>query len=160
MRMPRRADLRLRSPLAASLSERMSAVVSQFPPRRPRPRRARSAWRQWLVEAERGLTAGFRSDSVFFVHLFLGSLAVAAALMFGLSATQWAVLVLALSVTTAAELFHQVLKQLGDLLDSAAAGSAARIRRLATAAVATAMFGSTFAAAIVLGSRLWTLLAG
>ena len=139
----------------------MSSAIQNAPPaRRTRPARVRAPWRQWLVEAERGLTAGFRSDSVFFVHLFIGSLAVAAALMFGLTATQWAVLVLALSVTTAAELFHQVLKQLGDLLDEAAAGQAAQIRRLATAAVAVAMLGSTLAAVIVLGSRLWSLFAG
>ena len=162
MRMPRRADLRLRSPLVASrFGQRMSSALPNLSPaRRTRPRRTRAAWRQWLIEAERGLTAGFRSDSVFFVHLFLGCLAVAAALMFGLSATQWAVLVLALSVTTAAELFHQVLKQLGDLLPETAAGQAAKIRRLATAAVAVAMLGSAVAAAVVLGSRLWTLLAG
>lgn len=138
----------------------MSAALPKLPSPRTRPHRVRAAWRQWLVEAERGLTAGFRSDSVFFVHLFLGSLAVAAALMFGLTATQWAVLVLALSVTTAAELFHQILKQLGDLLAETAAGQAERIRRLAAAAVAVAMFGSGTAAAVVLGSRVWTLVAG
>lgn len=138
----------------------MSAALPKLPATRTRPHRSRAAWRQWLVEVERGLTAGFRSDSVFFLHLFCGSLALAAALMFGLTATQWAVLVLALSVTTAAELFHQVLKQLGDLLAEAAAEQAARIRRLATAAVAVAMLGSGSAAAIVLGSRIWSVFGG
>lgn len=160
METPRRADLRLRSPLASRLVDRMSSALPKLPATRTRPHRSRAAWRQWLVEVERGLTAGFRSDSVFFLHLFCGSLALAAALMFGLTATQWAVLLLALSVTTAAELFHQVLKQLGDLLAEAAAEPAARIRRLATAAVAVAMLGSGSAAATVLGSRIWSLFAG
>jgi diacylglycerol kinase len=110
-----------------------------------------------LVEAERGLTAGFRSDSVFFVHLFGGCLVVAAAVLFGLTVTQWAVLILALSVTIAAELFHQVLKQLGDLLAETAPRPAAKVSRLATAAVAVSTFGTLLTAAVLLGSRLWAL---
>jgi diacylglycerol kinase len=124
---------------------------------RTRPARRRAAWRQWLVEAERGITAGFRSDSIFFVHLFGGSLAIAASLMLGLSATQWAVVVLALSFTIAAELFHQVLKQLGDLVAPGGPKPAAALRRFGAAGVAVATLGSAIAVLTVLGSRLVTL---
>lgn len=122
-----------------------------------RPARRRAAWRQWLVEAERGITAGFRSDSVFFVHLFVGSLAVAASAMLGLSASQWSIVVLALSVTIAAELFHQVLKQLADAIAEIGPRKASAIRRLGGAAVAVASLGSAAAIAVILSSRLWSL---
>ena len=117
--------------------------------------RKRAAWRQWLVEAERGITAGFRSDSVFFVHLFAGSLAVAASIMLGLTATQWSIVILALSMTIASELFHQVLKQLGDLVDMTEPRPAAQLRRLGAAAVAVATIGAVTTVSVILGSRLW-----
>ncbi|HEX6985151.1 MAG TPA: diacylglycerol kinase family protein [Planctomycetaceae bacterium] len=139
----------------------MSALLRDDPSApRLRPPRRRAAWRQWLVEAERGITAGFRSDSVFFVHLFGGSLAVAASLMLGLTATQWAVVILALAVTIAAELFHQVLKQLGDLVAPTDPKPAAALRRFGAAAVAVATLGSAAASGVILGSRIWTLFAG
>jgi len=122
--------------------------------------RRRAAWRQWLVEAERGITAGFRSDSIFFVHLFLGSLAVAASVLLGLSATQWAIVILALAVTIASELFHQVLKQLGDLVAPTEPAPAAALRRFGAAAVAVATIGSIAAMTVILGARLWSLFAG
>jgi len=122
-----------------------------------RPARRRAAWRQWLVEAERGITAGFRSDSVFFVHLFVGSLAIAASAMLGLTASQWSIVVLALSVTIAAELFHQVLKQLADAVAEIGPKKASAIRRLGAAAVAVASLGSAASIAVILSSRLWSL---
>ena len=140
----------------------MSVALPDAPtrPRRRRLPRRRAAWRQWLVEAERGLTAGFRSDSVFFVHLFSGSLALAAAAMLGLSAVQWALLILAVTMTIAAELFHQVLKRLGDLLAEAGPETAAAVRRLGVAAMTTVTLGTATAVAVLLGARVWALFAG
>ncbi|MGC1273473.1 MAG: diacylglycerol kinase family protein [Planctomycetaceae bacterium] len=146
----------------------MSTILRDDPTTRPKPARdavrqrirrsrKRSAWRQWLIEAERGITAGFRSDSVFFVHLFAGSLAVAAAVLLGLDATQWGIVILALSMTIASELFHQVLKQLGGLVDPTEPAPAAALRRFGAAAVAVATIGSVTAISVILGSRLWTL---
>lgn len=146
----------------------MSTILRDDPSTRRNPARSavrqrlgrnrkRSAWRQWLIEAERGITAGFRSDSVFFVHLFAGSLAVAAAVLLGLDATQWGIVILALSMTIASELFHQVLKQLGGLIDSTEEAPAAALRRFGAAAVAVATIGSVTSISVILGSRLWSL---
>lgn len=136
----------------------MSMTLRDIPTRSgPRPVRRRAAWRQWLVEAERGITAGFRSDSIFFVHLFAASLAIAAAFMLGLSATQWSILVLALAVTIAAELFHQVLKQLSEVVAKAGPKRESAIRRLGAAAVAVATVGAGLSIAVILGSRVAAL---
>ena len=48
----------------------------QYETRGPHSSR-RPAWRQRLVQAERGLVKGVRSDSAFFVHFFGGSIALA-----------------------------------------------------------------------------------
>lgn len=136
----------------------MSVALREPPPEiRPRPIRRRAPWRQWLIEAERGITAAFRSDSIFFVHLFAGSLSLAAAAMLGLTATQWAVLIVALSMTLAAELFHQVLKQLGTLIAPSEPRPAAALRKLGVAAVAVATLGTVAAVGVLLGSKIWML---
>ena len=139
----------------------MSVAISNRPDDKPRrAARRRAAWRQWLIEAERGITAGFRSDSIFFVHLFTGSLVVAASAMLGLSAAEWAILALAIGITISAELFHQVLKQLGDLVAQAGPKRARTIRRFGVAAVAVATFSSGAAIGIILFSRVWMLFLG
>ena len=112
----------------------MPATLHEPVRRDRRARPPRPAWKQRLAQAERGLTAGFRSDSVFFVHLFVGSLAVAAAGLIGFAATEWAVLALALTVTTGSELFRQALIGLRPLVarldaDAAAPGLPSRRRR-------------------------------
>ena len=133
----------------------MSISLRDAPPN-PRLRsRRRAPWRQWLVEIERGITAGFRSDSVFFVHLFVAALAVAAAVLLGLTATEWAVLLLGFGVTIAAELFNQILKRLETVVAAADAKSVIPLRRLGTAAVAVATLGSAAATILILGARLW-----
>lgn len=136
----------------------MSVAYREVPPEtRPRPARRRAPWRQWLIEAERGITAAFRSDSIFFVHLFAGSLSLAAAAMLGLTATQWAVLIVALAMTLTAELFHQTLKHLGSLIAQAGSRPAAALRRLGVAAVAVTTLGSATAIGVLLGSKVWAL---
>lgn len=144
----------------ASLGCSMSIAINSRKNDKPRSSRRRAAWRQWLIEAERGITAGFRSDSIFFVHLFVGSLTVATAAMLGLSRVEWAILVLAICSTIAAELFHQVLKQLGDLVQLAGVKRAHSIRRFGVAAVAVVTLGSGLSIGILIFSRLWGLLVG
>ncbi len=75
--------------------------------------------------------------------------------MLGLTATQWSIVILALSMTIASELFHQVLKQLGDLVDMTEPRPAAQLRRLGAAAVAVATIGAVTTVSVILGSRLW-----
>lgn len=135
------------------------SVAYREAPREARRRsaRRRAPWRQWLIEAERGITAAFRSDSIFFVHLFAGCLSLAAAAMLGLTATQWAILIVAFAMTLAAELFHQILKQLGSLIAQAGPKPAAALRKLGVAAVAVTTLGSAAAIAVLLGSKVWAL---
>ncbi len=72
----------------------------------------RSGWRARLVDAERGARLGFRTDSTFFVHLFVGSGIVAAAAVLGLDSIRWAIIVLAITCVLVAEMFNQMLRVL------------------------------------------------
>ncbi|MFM8582773.1 MAG: diacylglycerol kinase, partial [Planctomycetaceae bacterium] len=79
----------------------------------------RPAWRQRLIQAERGLAWGLRADSVFFVHFFGIALVISAGLAFGLALWQWVAIVLALTVVLSAEMFQQALKLLAGLSSAA-----------------------------------------
>ena len=92
-----------RLPANGTAARRVAAV------RKLHGRRRRAAWRQRLVDAERGLVLGFRRDGVLVGHLFVLTLSVAAGVVLGLGATRWAVLALALGTAMGAELFAQVL---------------------------------------------------
>lgn len=120
-----------------------------------RPRRP--AWRQRLVEAERGFSHSLRADSALYLHLFVDSLLLATCFVLGLSATHWIVVTLAISVMLSAEMFSQGLQLI-------AAQLAERIGRqvvaMAAAAKLLAIFGSTSAVGMVLWLRLRELFGG
>ncbi|MFM7163314.1 MAG: diacylglycerol kinase family protein [Planctomycetaceae bacterium] len=118
----------------------------------------RPAWRQRLIQAERGLAWGLRADSVFFVHFFGIALVISAGLAFGLALWQWVAIVLALTVVLSAEMFQQALKLLAGL-STAADGAghspsiAARALSIGTAAVLVACLGSTLVLALIFIQR-------
>ena len=140
---PPRAPRVVRLPTNGTATKRLAAV------RKLHGRRRRAAWRQRLVDAERGLVLGFRRDGVLAGHLFVLTLSVAAGLTFELSAVRWAVLGLALATAMAAELFGQVLAALTAALvrhaDDDAPGDLAAAMRLGSAAAAISAIGATAA---------------
>ena len=72
--------------------------------------RRRSAWRQSLVDAERGLVIGFRSDSAILGHLFAGSIVLIAGCLFGLEAWQWICTTLSFTMLLTGEMIRQAVK--------------------------------------------------
>ena len=119
----------------------------------------RPAWRQRLVEAERGFAQGFRGDSTLFVHFFAGSIVVVAGLVLGLSTVQWALIVLSSAVVIAAEMFHKALLGVTAAMDESLARTAAATRRMATAAVFVTMLGTAIILALTFGQRVAELAA-
>jgi diacylglycerol kinase len=135
----------------AAVSPNGFAARKTTPDARMEPRRTRSHWRQRLVEAERGFSYSFRADSALYRHMFLDSLLLAMCGVLGLSATQWAIVALGLTVMLSAELFAQGLQIVASQLPD-------RLRKqtmsLAAAAKLLAILGCTSAIGIVLVIRL------
>ena len=149
-RGPRFAQL----PANGTAGKRFAAV------RKLHGRRRRAAWRQRLVDAERGLVLGFRRDGVLAGHAFVLTLSTASGVVLGLSATRWAVLCLALGTAMGAELFAQVLAAVAAAVAKNSAGAetpeelAAAVRLCGaavavTAAGACAALVAVFAPAVV-----------
>jgi diacylglycerol kinase len=122
-----------------------------------RPHRRRAAWRQRLVQAERGLVGGVRSDSVFFVHFFGISLVIAAALVLGVGIMQWIAIAACLTLVLTAEMFNQALKSLAQPDDRPCGLAAKRAMAMGTAAVMVACSGSSLVMALVFWQRVQQL---
>jgi len=118
----------------------------------------RPEWRQRLVDAERGITFGIRLDSTFFIHFFSGSAVIAAAMLLGLSATHWAIILLAMTTVLSAQMFNQVLKSIWNLIGSHLPAESQNTFKAGTAAVCVSIMGSVITIAIVFCSALYRLL--
>lgn len=140
----------------------MSTFVRMPPPDTvefdDRPRRRRPAWRQRLVQAERGLVGGVRSDSVFFVHFFGVSAVIAAGFILGVTWMHWIGIVGCLTLVLTAEMFSQALKALMQSEDRPLTPAGQRALAMATAAVMVACAGSTIMLLLVFWQRLHELL--
>lgn len=117
--------------------------------------RLRPEWRQRLVDAERGITFGIRLDSTFFIHFFTGSAVIASAMLLGLSATHWAIIVLAMTTVLCAQMFNQVLKSIWNLLGTQLPAESQNMFKAGTAAVCVSIIGSVITIAIIFSAALF-----
>jgi diacylglycerol kinase len=137
----------------------MARQLQVHEPRTKSSRRRRAPWRQRLVEAERGVTEGFRGDSTFFVHFFLGSLMIVAAAVLGISFVHWILLVLALTLVLCAEMFNSAFATLLLDFEKHAGVAVKKARKIGTAAVFVAMAGATIAVGLIFTHRLMQMFA-
>jgi diacylglycerol kinase len=122
--------------------------------------RRRSPWRRRLVEAERGLTEGFRTDSTLFVHFFLATMVTTAALVFGISRIEWALLILSFGMVFSAEMFHLAMRAIFRHLGPHLSEPMQTARRIATAGVFFTIIGSLSIVLLIFLPRLWDLFSG
>ena len=121
------------------------------------PPRARAAWRERLVRAERGFVRGIRCDSAFFVHFFGISIVIAAARILGIGWMQWTAIIGCLTVVLTAQMFNQALKCLAQTTDETPAPHIERALAIGTAAVLVACTGSTLILTVIFGQRILEL---
>lgn len=118
----------------------------------------RPEWRQRLIDAERGIAFGVRLDSSFFIHFFTGSAVLATAILLGLSATHWAIIILAMTTVLCAQMFNQVLKSIWKLLGSHLPAESQNTFKVGTAAVGVSIIGSVITIGIIFCSAIYRLL--
>lgn len=123
-------------------------------------RKRRPAWRQRLVDAERGLSQGFRLDSTFYGHFFTGSIVLATAGVLGLSLLEWVAVILSLTLVLSAEMFNQVLKAVWSTVGHHFSEPARQALRMGTGAVFVTILGSVLTIGLIFGQRLTAIFAG
>jgi diacylglycerol kinase len=122
--------------------------------------RKRSPWRRRLVEAERGLTEGFRTDSTLFGHFFIATVVIAAALVFGITQWEWGLLILSFAMVFSTEMFHLAMRAVFRNLNQELNESMQAARRIATAGVFFTILGAVSVVSLIFVPRLWDLLFG
>lgn len=122
------------------------------------PRRA--AWRQRLVQAERGLVGGVRSDSSFFVHFFGATIVLAASGVLGLGRMQWAIVLACLTLVLCAEMFNHALRALVHDNTEPPGPAAQRVLGMGSAAVLVAIVGAVLVIGLVFWERAEQLFPG
>ncbi len=76
----------------------------------------RRTWSQKFADAFRGLARAVRSQSSFFVHLWVAAAVVAAAAVLRVSVVEWCLLVGAIGVVLVAEVFNTAIESLARAL--------------------------------------------
>ena len=135
-------------------------INPQHDPHDEPQQRRRAAWRQTLIQAERGLVGGIRNGSAFFVHFFGISIVLAAALVLGIEWTHWIGIAGCLTLVLTAEMFNQALKALASAGESHSTPPVQRALAIGTAAVLVSCAGSTVILALIFWQRCQQLFAG
>lgn len=135
----------------------MSQISTSHPGEDSPSLRARSAWRQRIVEAERGFTAGFRANSAFFFYFFTTCILLSFAVVLGLSGTQWALILLSVTVAISSELLYFAGQQLSRKLAKHLDEELSQLLSMVTAASMLTLFGSIATVVTVLGFRVFEL---
>ncbi len=117
----------------------------------------RPAWRQALVDVERGLAQGVRFDSCFAIYFFMTTVVVTMGFVLGISTIEWSVLVVALSLVLSSQMFHQMLRILWKETEHQLPENLRPLIRIASAAVSVAIMGAGCAIVILFWHRMATL---
>lgn len=135
----------------------VAPVINSEPRKCHKPR---AAWRQRLVQAERGIGNGARQDSIFFVHIFTATLILLMGGVLGLLAWQWTMLLGSLVLLFVAELFNQALKSMALAFGETIPPPAQKALGMSTAASMLALGGVLMVAGFTLGQRMSEMFGG
>ena len=107
-----------------------------------------------MIDAERGIALGIRTDSTQFVHLFIGLTVVVAGMVLGLGLTQWAIVSLSITLVLSAEMFNQMLKLLWKDAARDLPFESRNAIRVGTGAVLLTTVGASLAVLLVFAQRI------
>ena len=118
------------------------------------PIKSRPNWRQLLIDTERGVAAGLRSDSAAFAQLSISCFALAGGVVLGLNLGQWSVMILALTVMLAMIFVQQAINVLLKILEADHPREAQVVFRIVTAALSITWMGTLCSIGLVFYQRL------
>ena len=107
-----------------------------------------------MIDAERGLRLTLRMDGTMFAHLFVASCVLAAGFVLGLSAMQWAIVTLSITVVLSAETFNQLLRSLSTEAGHHLPGGMRNVIQIGAAALLITSIGAGIAIVLVFVNRL------
>jgi len=112
-------------------------------------------WATKFGDAFRGFRRGVRGQSSFFVHFFFTLAVVVAGFALEVDRTEWALLVVAITMVLTAEMFNTALEQLVKSTVKKHDPEVGAALDISSAAVLLASAGAVVIGVMVFGPRLW-----
>jgi diacylglycerol kinase len=111
-------------------------------------------WLQKFGHAFYGIWLGARDQSSFSIHMVVGLLVVAAAVVLGADRIEWCILLLCITVVLTAEMFNSALERLAKAINRSENQFIAQALDICSGAVLTASIGASVVGLIVFLARL------
>jgi diacylglycerol kinase len=121
----------------------------------PSPERS---WACRFRDAFRGVKAGVRGQSSFFVHFFAAAVVVAAGAVLRVEFNDWCLLLLCIAGVMAAEMFNSALESMAKAITSQNDPHLGNSLDIAAAAVLAASIGAALVGTIVFARRVGIML--
>lgn len=114
----------------------------------------RRSWRAKFDDAFRGLKLGIRGHSSFFVHFFVATVVLAAAVTLQVSVLQWCLLLGCITAVIGAELFNSAIEVLCRVLEVDRLPNGKAPLDIAAGAVLAVSIGASIVGGIVFADRI------
>ncbi len=106
-------------------------------------------WHDKFADSFRGLKAGIRSQSSFFVHFFVAAVVLVAAAVLKIHREQWYILILCITIVLTAEMFNSALESMARAITGESNPHLGNALDSASAAVLVASTGAAIVGAII-----------
>jgi diacylglycerol kinase len=116
------------------------------------------SWPQRFRDAFRGIKAGIRGQSSFFVHFFVAAVVIAAAIVLQVDLYEWCLLLLCIAGVLTAEMFNSALESMAKAITGEQDPHLGNSLDIAAAAVLLASIGASIIGAIIFTNRLALML--
>jgi diacylglycerol kinase len=116
------------------------------------------SWAEKFRDSFRGLKAGIRSQSSFFVHFFFTAVVLTAAAILKVHRNQWCVLILCITIVLTAEMFNSALESMARAITGESNPHLGNALDIAAAAVLVASVGATIVGVIVFAHQMAMML--
>ncbi len=119
-------------------------------PERPWPRKFRDAFR--------GMKAGVRGQSSFFVHFFLTAAVIVAAVVLRVDLIEWCILLICIAMVLSAEMFNSALESMAKAITGETDPHLGNSLDIGSGAVLVASIGAAIVGSIIFINRLGMML--
>lgn len=116
------------------------------------------SWFHKFRDAFRGMKAGIRGQSSFFVHFFSAAAVIVAGAVLELNLYEWCLLALCIAGVMTAEMFNSAFESMAKAITGQPDPHLGNSLDIGSAAVLTASIGATIVGTLVFGHRVAVLL--
>jgi len=115
-------------------------------------------WADKFRDAFRGVKAGVRGQSSFFVHFFAAAAVIVAGIVLGVNMIEWCLLLVCIAGVLTTEMLNSALESMAKAITGESDPHLGNSLDIGSAAVLTASLGASTVGAIIFGHRLAILL--